>query len=812
MKKICLLILLSALLFNCQNDSDTTQDILNYIPENTSLVIKTNSLESLKSSINNNSLLKELGIYNQVKSFNQYLFPTKHIKPSEALYVCLSKDIKDSLEVSFMTYNSNLVFELDSIPNFIAEKFSSKNKTITKLNVNKKIFYSTTIDSILFISNRLRLVENAFNSTQYDSELKKLLNASNPEKSVSILLNLKQEGFSPKIFNNSELNTVKLSNHLLLDCDFSQNDIILNGITKASDSIESLINVFKGTIPQENEIATIIPRNSDYFLSLTFNNVKLFEANLLKHKKTDSITIANNDHLFETIIEAGMVSYNNENAIILRSLDAFNTQENLSQSLNKTFRSVAIYNFEKQEVLAKIFEPFIANINATYYFNIDDAFVFSNSMSFLETIISNYQNGNTLAENENFKNMMLNLSDESSIFIYVNDRELNNVINTNFNDDKNLNLSQYKTSALQFIYDTDYAHVNAVIKTQKSQQKNNTISEEKTINIDNLILSDIQLVSNHTNNQKDILAQDIDHNLYLISNQGKIFWKKQLNEKILGNVSQIDMYKNGRLQLAFCTTKSIYVLDRNGKDVSPFPLKFNDKITQPLSVFDYDKKRNYRLMVSQGKKVLMYDQRGKIVTGFTYKSAKSNIKTQPKHFRIGKKDYIVFADGNTLEILDRTGRRRVHVKEKIEFSKNNIYLYKNKFTTTNNSGELLQVNTKGSIAHSNLNLDENHTITTTNKTLVTLTDNKLTIKTNTIDLDFGDYTQPKIFYINDKIYISVTDLQAKKVYLFDSQAKLINNFPVYGNSSIEMDDVDNDNALEVIVKGDNNTIIIYEIK
>ena len=93
-----------------------------------------------------------------------------------------------------------------------------------------------------------------------------------------------------------------------------------------------------------------------------------------------------------------------------------------------------------------------------------------------------------------------------------------------------------------------------------------------------------------------------------------------------------------------------------------------------------------------------------------------------------------------------------------------------------------------------------------------LSDNKLTIKSNTINLDFGDYTAPKIFYINDKIYVTVTDLQSKKVYVFDSQSKAHKELSnVYGNSSIEMADIDNDNAIEVIVKGDDNSIIIYEI-
>jgi hypothetical protein len=309
----------------------------------------------------------------------------------------------------------------------------------------------------------------------------------------------------------------------------------------------------------------------------------------------------------------------------------------------------------------------------------------------------------------------------------------------------------------------------------------------------------------------EIVVQDVKNSLYLISNDGKVLWKKQLEGKLLGTVEQIDMYKNGRLQLAFATSNRVYVLDRNGKDVAPFPLKFNDAITQPLSVFDYDNKRDYRLMVTQGKSVLMYDQQGKVVSGFNYKKAESTINTQPQHFRIGRKDYIVFVQGNELEILDRVGKTRINVKNNISFSDDGIYLYENKFTATTIKGDLIQIDDNGKLSSLNLNLGEKHSLAATSKTLVTMSDNILKIKSNRVELDFGDYTAPKIFYLKDKIYVSVTDLQTKKVYLFDSLGKEINNFPVYGNSSIELDNINNGKGLEFVVKGDSNSILIYQM-
>ena len=442
---------------------------------------------------------------------------------------------------------------------------------------------------------------------------------------------------------------------------------------------------------------------------------------------------------------------------------------------------------------------------------LDDFFVFSDSMDFLKSIISNFQNKTTLSESSYFKNMMTDLSDASSIFIYHNASSLNSTLNTNFSELLSLKLDAYKASAIQFIYDTDYAHVNAAFKTFKSKGTANSVSDEFDISFESTLLSEPQIVTNHTNNQKDIVVQDINNNLYLISNQGKVFWKKQLEGKVLGQIEQMDIYKNGRLQLVFATPHRVYVLDRNGKDVGPFPLRFNDEITQPLSLFDYDNNKNYRLLVTQGSSLLMYDRNGKSVNGFNFNKGSNKISSQPKHFRIGKKDFIVFPQGNTLKILDRTGKTRINVKDQIQFSKNGIYIYNDNFTTTNENGVLVQVNQKGQLSSLNLNLNNDHYITSTSKTLVTLTENRLNIKSRSVELDYGDYTAPQIFYINDKIYVTTTDLQAKKIYLFDSLGKPIANFPVYGNSAIALGNIDKDNNLEVITKGDDQSIIVYEI-
>lgn len=810
MKKICFIVFCCITLCACENSKSKASSALSLVPENTEIIIKINSSEGLENGLKNNTLITAIENYPQIEDFKSLLIPVYDINKENSI-IAISKDTNDSLAISYIVPFSKENITLDSISGVQKDSAFNSKDDIYKLVVKEKDFYSTVVDSILFISNKLELAKNAQLQKTRAPDIETILNTSSNQKMVSIFIDHKKANFKALQFRDSLLQNLQFSNYTMIDSDISQNTIFVNGITKATDSTKSLINIFKNTIPQENRIASILPNDIDYFKSITYHDYELFQQNQIKHQFQDSIV--DNYSMLQNIVEFGNVFKNNQEAILLRSMDVTTALDNMMfKVVSDQYRSVNIYTIENEKPFSTAFSPFLPIISASNFIVIDDFFVFSDEIDFLQTIISNHQNNTVLSESDSYKSIKQDLSDEASILIFRNASELNAIINTNFTDDIKLDISSYNASAIQYIYDINFAHVNAVFKTNKNKRNSNSVTEELNISIDANLAAPPQLLENHTNSQMDIAVQDVNNNLYLISNQGKVFWKKQLDGKILGNINQIDSYKNGRLQLVFNTSNQLYMLDRNGKNVTPFPLKFNDKITQPVSVFDYDKKKKYRLMVTQGKQVLMYDKNGKIVKGFKYKSAQNKITSQPKHYRIGSKDFIVFSQGNNIEILDRVGKSRVKVKENIIFSENDIYLYNNKFTTSNINGELIQVSQTGKVNYKNLQANSEHKITTTSKTLVVLNDNKLTIKSKTIELDFGNYTTPKIFYINDKIYVTVTDLQSKKGYLFDSQAKPIANFPVYANSQLELNNIDKDNSLEVITKGDDNAIIVYKIQ
>ncbi|MCL5128999.1 ribonuclease HII [Algibacter sp. L4_22] len=801
--------LLLFITLSCTNTKKKRTDLIDFIPENSQVIIKARNVESLQNSINNNELIQQFSKSKYYQNLESKFENLSVLKSNSPILICFSKEKNDSLNYTLITKYHDSLFITDSLPNYKEEILTLKNNSILQSTLNENVFFSTVIDSVFIASSSKKTIKNTFNDFTLNKEQQRIYKSTD-EENLSIIIKA-DTNILKSLFIEDSIKLKTFTNYLALDTELSQNSLYFNGITKATDSTKSLINAFKNTVPQVNQIQDITPSNIDAFISFSFNDFKVFKNNLALFRKQDSIITST--PLFDEVNEVGVIYEEKNRAIILNSSDIIATKDALlaEQNITETYRDVSIYNFSNPDLFTKIFSPLISTNQAKLYCTLDHFFIFAEDSEMLQNIISNYQNKTTLSTRNYFKDIQNELSDAASILMVINSNSLENIIKKNITEDLNLNLEPYKTSALQFIYDNNFAHVNGIIKTNKAKAAEQSVSEEFNIKLDADLLNTPQFVTNHITKQKDIVVQDVKNNLYLISNSGKIQWKKQLKGPVLGKIEQIDIYKNGRLQLAFATPNRVYLLDRKGKDVTQFPIKFNDAITQPLSVFDYDKNKRYRLLVTQSENVLMYDTKGKVVKGFKFKSAQNTIISQPQHFRIGNKDYITIKTLDKLLILDRVGKTRVTPKTKLSFSAKPIYMYLSKFTTTTNKGDLISIDTKGNTTTKNINLSAQHNIATTSKTLVYQSENKLTIRNKTINLDYGNYADAEIFYLNNKIYVSVTDIQSQKTYLFDSQAKLLPNFPVYANSKIDFANSDKDQNLEFVTKGDSNSVLLYQI-
>ncbi|MEZ4874650.1 MAG: PQQ-binding-like beta-propeller repeat protein [Flavobacteriaceae bacterium] len=366
---------------------------------------------------------------------------------------------------------------------------------------------------------------------------------------------------------------------------------------------------------------------------------------------------------------------------------------------------------------------------------------------------------------------------------------------------------------VQLIHDRDFAHLNFIAKEVSGQKPSQGLIDEVfNIELERPLLGTPTFFTDHTTSGKNIVAQDISNVLYFISANGKVLWKKQLDGPILGNVNEVDLLRNGKKQLAFATEKNLYVLDRNGKTVPPFPKKFKDAITQPLAVFDYDNNRKYRFVICQGENVFMYDSKGDAVNGFSFKKASSPIAMTPQHIRMGTKDYIVIAEENgQLNILSRTGKERIKVSKTFSFSSIPVEKEGSQFVVISKDNVKTTITQEGKISAENLQVSQHYWFTILGNTKVTLDDHLLRINGQLAELPLGMYSKPNVFLVNKKTYVAVTELNEHKVYLFDGAAKLQPNFPIYGTSEIDLADANKNKKLNLLVQGQPKEVILYQV-
>lgn len=814
MKIRLLFVFFVILTLSCDNNTPQRNSILDQVPNNTAVLIKINDFNQLKNQVANNDFINRLSKTEAYTSTQSKIAFLKNIEILGQSVLGFANE-KDSTDFFLISNRDSLKLNQE---NLSQQQIDHKTGSYIKIDAEGESIFKLDIDNQSFLCSSELLVENFLNKSNLsptDPKLIKLFKTASSSKPASVIVNteLTHKLLAPYFLKDSTLNLNSLVNWVMLDMDLPQKRIGLSGIGFTNDSLPQIAKLFKSTNAITNNIQNYAPKNAEAILSFTFNDFTVFNKNRLQYYNLKNPT----DTIFNTVEEVGLIWQDENKSVMLQTYGI----DNLAEYLNNYKKNVSEYQgaqiitLKKNTILNNSFEPLLKDFEANFYVVLDDAFVFSQKKEQLQKVITNYKNGTTLSNSDFYMNAKEVLAEESSILFLSKASEATPFIEQYFSpkalkDHKTAKLDNY-FYALQLVSDEGFFHLNTSLQQLKTDKKNKGVSKMFTVQLENDLITNPQFVLNHRTKKKEIVVQDINDQLYLISTEGKVLWKKQLKGKIQGKISQIDIYKNGRLQLAFTTENQFLVLDRNGKEVEPFNMEFKTGGLNDLAVFDYEKRKDYRFFITQNKNTYVYNNKGKIVDGFTYKKASGNILSAPQHFRVSRKDYLVFKQDDGLKILSRTGKERVKGFPKVGLSDNEARLYKNNFTVTDTKGTLIQIDQKGKTAQTKFNLNKDHGFDATSKTLVLMDNNTLTIKGKRIELDLGVYSKPSIFYINNKIYVSVTDIQNQKIYLFDSIAKPIPGFPIYSNSVIDMADIDNDKKPELVAKDLDNSIVVYRI-
>lgn len=196
-----------------------------------------------------------------------------------------------------------------------------------------------------------------------------------------------------------------------------------------------------------------------------------------------------------------------------------------------------------------------------------------------------------------------------------------------------------------------------------------TASEGRwSVSVGSPIIAGPFLLTDHLSRTKQILVQDKKNRIHLITCTGKTLWQRELDGPLIGGAHQVDRYKNGKLQMLLNTADRVYLIDRNGENVTGFPIALPEEASGPLNVFDYDSKKEYRVLVpTTGARLLNFDLSGKPTEGWAPPRTPAACALPVEHLRIRGKDHLLLVDKDGgITVLDRRAAPRYTPKLRVK--------------------------------------------------------------------------------------------------------------------------------------------------
>lgn len=586
-------------------------------------------------------------------------------------------------------------------------------------------------DSELYLEDALKQFENEAEQKQPDARYENVKKYFSAGAGLNVFLNstcfsevLPMLIHPDKIFRR--LDMTQCFEWGALDGDMDESGIVLNGFMHYGGSGASYMKTMEGQRPKESVIENIIPLQSQSLLLLNLSDLKAYLAALdnyrydsgiiekIRKKKQEymqqlgktaetelrellqgefaQVSFSFNESTGETegAVIASLKSGGLCRAWLEKVIEENAVKNNVHpDSYRKSYqtdreKAFAYYKFPATDMAGLYWGGIFDGIKNNYALIEDNYLILASS----EKVIAGFLNASVhrsfISDAGWFKKVKSKMAAKYNLAYFAEtSRTLpyySYVARSGWKDFLNIHREQmetFSTWAMQWSNEGNMLYSSLFLSTDQMETAQRPHVLWQTKLGASVSMKPVSVV-NHVTGEREILVQDEAHTVYLLNNSGRILWKRQLDGKINSEVYQVDVFKNGKLQYLFSTASRLYLIDRNGEKVGNFPVAFRAACDRGITVFDYDKNRNYRVFAPcADRKVYLYDLIGNPVKGWDNGKADKEIMTRVQHYRVGDKDYIVFADRYRLYILDRKGKERAKVSTVFDLAENTpLYLFR----------------------------------------------------------------------------------------------------------------------------------------
>lgn len=766
------------------------------------------------------------------------------------------------------------------------------NALIYKVDFNdssKQDFWFAFYQNVYVMSYYPLLVEeairqmNSLTSFKNDEAFLKIEETAGKNAKANVYINFSTLAnlltiFTGELYQSNTYAFISLSDWAELDLNISSEEVLLNGYASV-DAAGDYMKVFMNQQPHDFEVANVLPEKTATFLAVGFDNYpalmldyrNYLESNGKMNNYREHLDQINADlgleiePLFEQFVDNELViAFVEENpgtyevyflvealyddkaesqlAKILKNY-SINERKDPSKLMveylsdNETY---TIYNMPVLNLIRKLYGDLFSAAIPNYYTLVEDYVVFGKSRQALASFIDYYTSEQTLDNQHKYSRVIASLSDESSLLFYSDigrsvqlyQQYAAPSLQHDFANNTTI-LKSFQAVCAQFYPNQGMMYNNVLLRYNPDLQNSPHTAWECALNAP--AQTKPFLVTNHYTQEKEMVVQDTQNTLYLISNKGKVLWKKTLSEAINGSVFQIDFYENGKLQLLFATKNFLHLLDRNGNYVANYPVALPAAATSPLAVFDYAQNRDYRFFIAcENKQVYLFDKSGTLKEGWDFAGTELPVTSEVQFFRNLNKDYIVLNDKANTYFLSRRGEERLVVpRTDFNASPRNKFYMQN--ATRNHPARLVSTDTEGTLTFITFDgKTEQHSLQTypaqhhfachdidgdNLQEYIFVSETELQVFNSDFSQRF-DYSFPQpvseapLFYpfSETDVKIGIVSGSDQQLYLFNNNGTLYPKFPVKGNTPFSIAFFKQLNAKFNLLTGSGNGFIYnYEV-
>jgi hypothetical protein len=637
------------------------------------------------------------------------------------------------------------------------------------------------------------------------------------------------------------------------DIYISDNGLVISGYTE-SDNPKDILHRYKSGNAALFTTYKILPSATGLFESIVFdpaepgktpvNTVPMAAAELARKMREytgDEITRAYIDIRDKSVSENSLIIYELKNRVYAEKifLDEFSTtidKENIFHFQPDDQINIPVY-LTPYKGYASAFIPGYTGEQFDSWFAFYDNYLITGG-SYLTISRMLYDNllNKTLANDLTYRDFETTLPSISGYFFYCVPSRITGYLSRFFSDDivkilranKN-SLGKIQAAGYQFTPSNNMIY-NSLSVRFKDEVREVSVTEWETL-LDTVAAIKPFFFTNHLTGAREIFIQDMKNNAYLVNAAGRVLWKVPLRERIRSTIYMIDYFRNGKFQLLFSGKNFLHLLDRNGNYVERYPVRLRSPATNPVALFDYDNNNIYRLLIAgEDRMVYAYDRSGSVVKGWKPFRTGGTVSSEISWFRVSGKDYLVISDETSVYFLDRAGNKRLTLKEPVTKAVGSAMRLTSgtspSVVCTSPDGTVQNIYFDGRVEKfSKRKFSDEHSFDIfdvdgdgfgeyifIDKGILYLYDhNRSEMFTRKFGSDELGGPINFIFSATDR-KIGVFDIAGKHIYLIDSGGKIMEGFPLRGESMFSIGKFTDSGEWHLIVGGTDRFLYNYKLE